>query len=518
MTLTFHTTSLAAISSIDWGVIVLYAIGMVVVGLYFSRKNNNTEDYLLGGRKMNPLMLGMSLFASLLSTISYLSYTGEMIRYGPMFITGAIAFPFVIFTVGSFMIPYFMKLRVTSAYEILEQRLGLSIRLLGSTLFTLIRLFWMAVIIHATTDKVLVPVLGLGESWTTPICILMGIVTITYTSLGGLRAVVFTDVIQSGILFGGGILTVAIITNELGNFRELWPAEWPTHWEKPNWGFDPEARMSLVSMLLAVFCWHTCTAGSDQVVIQRYFATRNLKAARRVLVVNLVSDFFAMLLMALVGLALVAYFTANPGIFGDDHRTALDNWMGFIYVDELTRKSDQLFPKYISQGLPIGITGLVIAGLLAAAMSSLSSGMNSASSVITSDFISPFRSSKPNEKSEIVIARWVSVFIGLVVVALSLIVDQVSGNLFEVANKVVNLFVSPLFVLFFLAMFVKSSNAIGVWCGALTSITVAVSIAFWKEITGEEGISFLWIMPAAFILGTLVGSIASLAFRGKQES
>jgi SSS family solute:Na+ symporter len=504
MTLTFHTTSLAAISSIDWGVIVLYAIGMVVVGLYFSKKNNNTEDYLLGGRKMNPLMLGMSLFASLLSTISYLSYTGEMIRYGPMFITGAIAFPFVIFTVGSFMIPYFMKLRVTSAYEILEQRLGLSIRLLGSTLFTLIRLFWMAVIIHATTDKVLVPVLGLGESWTTQICILMGIVTITYTSLGGLRAVVFTDVIQSGILFGGGILTVAIITNELGNFRELWPAEWPTHWEKPNWGFDPEARMSLVSIFLAVFCWHTCTAGSDQVVIQRYFATRNVKAAKRVLVINLVADFLAMLLMAMVGLALIAYFTANPDILGTDQ--SLDN------------NSDQLFPKFISTELPVGLTGLVISGLLAAAMSSLSSGMNSTSSVITTDFISLFRSVEPDEKSKILIARWVSVIIGLIVVILSLIVGHVSGNLFEVANKVVNLFVSPLFVLFFLAMFVKSSNAIGVWCGALTSITIAVSIAFWKEITGEEGISFLWIMPAAFILGILVGSIASLAFRRKQES
>ena len=504
MTLTFHTTSLAAISSIDWGVIVLYAIGMVVVGLYFSKKNNNTEDYLLGGRKMNPLMLGMSLFASLLSTISYLSYTGEMIRYGPMFITGAIAFPFVIFTVGSFMIPYFMKLRVTSAYEILEQRLGLSIRLLGSTLFTLIRLFWMAVIIHATTDKVLVPVLGLGESWTTQICILMGIVTITYTSLGGLRAVVFTDVIQSGILFGGGILTVAIITNELGNFRELWPAEWPTHWEKPNWGFDPEARMSLVSIFLAVFCWHTCTAGSDQVVIQRYFATRNVKAAKRVLVINLVADFLAMLLMAMVGLALIAYFTANPDILGTDQ--------------SLVNNSDQLFPKFISTELPVGLTGLVISGLLAAAMSSLSSGMNSTSSVITTDFISLFRSVEPDERSKILIARWVSVIIGLIVVILSLIVGHVSGNLFEVANKVVNLFVSPLFVLFFLAMFVKSSNAIGVWCGALTSITVAVSIAFWKEITGEQGISFLWIMPAAFILGILVGSIASLAFRGKQES
>ena len=113
---------------------------------------------------------------------------------------------------------------------------------------------------------------------------------------------------------------------------------------------------------------------------------------------------------------------------------------------------------------------------------------------------------------------WVSVIIGLIVIILSLIVGHVSGNLFEVANNVVNLFVSPLFVLFFLAIFFKSSNAIGVWCGALTSITVAVLIAFWKEITGEEGISFLWIMPSAFLLGTLVGSIASLAFRAKQES
>ena len=504
MLMTTCHPSLAAISSIDWGVIVLYAIGMVAVGLYYSRKINNTEDYLLGGRQMKPLMVGLSLFASLLSTISYLSYTGEMIRYGPMFITGALAFPFVIFVVGSFMIPYFMKLRVTSAYEILEQRLGLSIRLLGSFLFILIRFFWMAVIIHATTDKVLIPVLGLGGNWTAPICILMGLVTIIYTSLGGLRAVVFTDVVQSGILFGGGILTVVLVANELGGVRELWPEGWLAHWGKPNWGYDPEARMTLVSVFLAVFCWHTCTAGSDQIVIQRYFATRDAKAARKVLVINLIADFLAMLLMALVGLALIAYFTANPGMFGDDQ--------------SLTNNSDQLFPRFISKGLPVGITGLVIAGLLAAAMSSLSSGMNSASSVITSDFISRLRSSELEEKSKIVIARWVSVLIGVVVVTLSLFVDQVPGNLFEVANKVVNLFVSPLFVLFFLAMFVRFSNARGAWCGVLTSITIAVLIAFWEEITGHKGISFLWIMPAAFVGGTLVGTVASFALRTKQET
>jgi SSS family solute:Na+ symporter len=362
----------------------------------------------------------------------------------------------------------------------------------------------MALIIHATTDKVLTPVLGLEESWTVPICILMGVVTIIYTSLGGLRAVVFTDVIQSGILFGGGLLTVVLVANELGGVRELWPGEWLTHWEKPNWGYDPETRMTFVGMFLAVFCWHTCTAGSDQIVIQRYFATRDVKAARRVLVINLVADFFAMLLMAMVGLALIAYFTANPGMFGENQ--------------SLTNNSDQLFPRFISKGLPVGLTGLVISGLLAAAMSSLSSGMNSTSSVITSDFISRLHSGESDDKSKIVIARWVSVLIGVVVVALSLIVDRVPGNLFEVANKVVNLFVSPLFVLFCLAMFVRFSNARGAWCGVLTSITIAVLIAFWEEITGHKGISFLWIMPAAFVGGTLVGTVASFVLRTKQET
>ena len=108
--------------------------------------------------------------------------------------------------------------------------------------------------------------------------------------------------------------------------------------------------------------------------------------------------------------------------------------------------------------------------------------------------------------------------IGVAVVALSLIVDHVPGNLFEVANKVVNLFVSPLFVLFFLAMFVRFSNAHGAWCGVLTSITIAVLIAFWEKITDFKGISFLWIMPAAFVGGILVGTVASFVLRTKQET
>jgi len=491
----------AAITPLDWGVIALYGAGMIAVGIYYGRKTRGTEDYLLGGRRMKPLAVGLSLFASLLSTISYLGYPGEIIRYGPMYIAGLVAFPAVIFFVGWFMIPRFMELKVTSAYEILEVRLGRSIRLLGASFFISLRLLWMALIIFATTDKVLVPLMGLSPSWSPAICAVMAIVTIAYTSLGGLRAVVFTDVIQSAILFGGALLTIALITRQLGGIGAWWPQQWPGHWPELHWGYDPEARMSFVGVVLAVLFWHTCTAGSDQIAIQRYFATRDARSARKVLAVNLLVDVLAMGLMGATGLALIGAFTADPSVFaGDGDRVSL------------TENADQLFPRYIANGLPVGITGVVIAGLLAAAMSSLSSGMSASSAVITAEVFRQKRSTLPDDRSGIRIARWMSIGIGFVVLGLSLLVGQVEGNLFKVTNKVVNLFVSPLFVLFFLAMFVKRSNATGTWFGAAASVAVAVTIAFWEEMTGSKGISFLWIMPAAFVSGVGVGLAASVVF------
>ena len=176
---------------VDWIVIGLYVFGMVAVGFYYSRKVKTTDDYLLGGRNMNAISVGLSLFATLLSTITYLSWPGEMIRFGPMMLAMVVAYPFVFFLAGYFMIPFIMKLRITSAYELLETRLGLPVRLLGSSLFLLMRLAWMAVIIYATTATVLIPLLGLDESLTPLLCAILGVITIVYTSMGGLRAVVF---------------------------------------------------------------------------------------------------------------------------------------------------------------------------------------------------------------------------------------------------------------------------------------------------------------------------------------
>ncbi len=125
---------------LDWTVIGVYAAGMIAIGVYYSLKTKNSEDFMLGGRHMNPFAVGLSLFATMLSAISYLSWPGELIKYGPMMFCGIIAYPFCYLVNGWILIPRIMKLKVTSAHELLEIKLGLSVRILASLFFLTMRI------------------------------------------------------------------------------------------------------------------------------------------------------------------------------------------------------------------------------------------------------------------------------------------------------------------------------------------------------------------------------------------
>jgi SSS family solute:Na+ symporter len=215
----------------DWTVIALYALLMLSIGWYFSRRTKTQEQYLLGDRKMRPLMVGISLFASLISIVSYLAEPGEIIKNGPTYLIASfLAYPIVYLIVGWFMIPFIMRLKVTSAYEILELRLGPGVRTLGSLFFLSLRLTWMSVIVYAASSKVLIPMLGLDPSVTPLICAILAFVTIIYTSMGGVRAVVITDVIQTAILFGAAIITIVSVSYCLGGVHAWWPQHWLEHW------------------------------------------------------------------------------------------------------------------------------------------------------------------------------------------------------------------------------------------------------------------------------------------------
>ena len=493
------------LTSLDWLVITTYMLATLVIGWYYSRHTVSTGDYLLGGRKINSLSLGLSLFATLLSAITYLALPGEMVKYGPIFAIGKVAaYPLVAIIVGWFLIPRLMALPVTSVYEILEARLGLSVRILGSTLFLTLRLMWMAVVIYATAAKVIVPLMGMDQSATPYVCAIIGAVTIAYTSMGGLRAVVLTDVIQSLILFGGIFVTLGLITYHFGGVDGWWPSHWPTNWPSPKWVYDPDPNVrTFAGAFMATILWFVCTQGSDQMTVQRFLAGRDLLSARKTLIWSLLSSAAAALLLTLVGMALLAYFQANPQYLSDGKTAVAD--------------ADRLYPIYIAYVLPPGFSGLVMSGLLAAAMSSLSSGINSACSVIIVDFVDRFVKKRYSEAYHVRLSMYVSVLVGVVAILLSMCVGVVQGNLLAIAFKVCNLLTAPLFGLMFMAMFVRWATVPGTLIGAVCGMVVVIGISFWKEITGSDGISFFWAMPLGLTVQISAGSLASLLPLGRQR-
>jgi SSS family solute:Na+ symporter len=512
----------AGMRLIDWGVVVAYGVGMLGIGWFYSRRARTAEDYHLAGRRERPWLVGISLFATLLSSVSYLAYPGEMIKNGPMILAGYASFPLVMLVVGWLLIPYIMRFPVTRAYELPEMRLGFPVRMLGTTFFLALRLLWMGVIIYTMTSTVLIPVAHISPAWAPVLSAALAFVTLAYTAMGGLKAVIITDVVQTFILFAGVIASLALITSTLGGVSAWFPSHWDPAWAPPRFWFDTGTRITFAQAATLTFLWWVCTCGSDQLAIQRYLATRDVRAARRALAVSLCSDFLVNMLLAPLGFAVLAFFRARPDLLPAGHT--------------VESAADELFPRFIAVGLPAGFSGLAIAGLLAAAMSSLSSGVNSSSTVLMVDVIERLGGRRrggrqhpddtqpapaPGEAGggravvtagadgpsrPVRLARLVSWGIGVVVVLLSLLMDRVSGNLLEVVSKIANLFVAPLFLLFFMAMFVPWATTFGTVLGALAALAVASAIAVFSV----GGLSFTWILPFSLLSGIAVGIAASV--------
>lgn len=476
---------------LDWSVIVIFLLLMLLVGYSSSKQNKTASDYVLGGRSMNSMMIGISLFATLLSTLSYLAYPGEMIKYGPVVFTGLAAFPFANWIVGKYLIPRFMSMKVTSAYEILEIKLGKGTRNLATIFFLSLRFLWMSTIVYATVDSALIPIFGLSQEMVPVISIILVLITVVYTTMGGLKAVVMTDVLQTVVMFVGVILSIVIIGWKVGSVDAFLNPDLFTHWGTVDFSIDATKRMTVGNIFIMTLVWQVCTAGSDQMAIQRYLATKDAGTASRSYKISLAASCGIQLLLAVVGLMVMAYFTYFPAQMVEGTT---------IYQD-----ADTLFPRFILIGLPAGITGLIAAAIMAAAMSSLSSGLNSSSTVIKEDIINRVWKKKSDPVSDLRMIKTISAMLGIVISCSCFLISYVTGNLLDVVIKVVNLVVAPLFVLFFMALFIPFATNRGTVIAGLVSLLTAVLIAFFEIFS----IKVLWIMPAALIVGIVIGVICS---------
>ena len=486
---------------VDWLLIAVYGASTIGLGYYYGRRQRTTREYFVGTGSMNPLLVGVSLFATLLSTISYLSVPGETVGKGPAILAAKLSLPFAYLIVAYLLLPVYMKQRVTSAYELLEARLGIGVRLLGATMFVLLRLIWMSLLVFLAARAMTV-MMGIDPKWIPLVVTCTGLVAVIYTSLGGLQAVVITDLMQTILLFGGAVLVIATVTYELGGF--VWfPTEWHSNWDsQPLFSFDPKTRVTVFGTVLTMLIWYVCTAGGDQTSVQRFMATSDVRAARRAYATQLCVSLAVTLVLGLVGLALLGYAEANP-----------DHLPSHVHIKD---SADDLFPWYIAYRLPMGISGLVVSAMFAAAMSSIDSGVNSITAVVMTDFLDRFGWRPKTEKGHVLAARLLAFSIGVIVVVGSSFMEHVPGNITAVTQKTNNLLVAPLFALFFFALFVPFAKPAGVLVGAVCGITSAVLIAFSGPLfgfdpeTGWDPVSFQWVAPVSLAVNLLTGTIVSL--------
>ncbi|MBX3439166.1 MAG: sodium-coupled permease [Planctomycetaceae bacterium] len=495
------SASSGGFTTIDWAILVAYAASTLGLGWYYSRQQKSTEEYFVGSGKMNPFLIGISLFATLLSTISYRQMPGEALGMGPVNMTTMLALPFVYLVVGYVLLPLYMQQRVTSAYELLESKLGLSVRLLGAVLFVILRLVWMSLLVYLTSDAMTI-MLGLGKEYIPLVALVTGLVSVVYTSIGGLRAVVITDLMQTLLLYGGALLVIGTVTYHFGGIG-WFPREWNPTWDtQPIFPSDPSTRVTVVGSILSFFIWHVCTAGGDQTCVQRFMATEDARAARKAFAVQMAASVLIIVTLGLVGFALLGFFETHPELIPGG--------------GDLKSKADDIFPYFIVHHLPPGITGLVVAGMFAAAMSSIDSGVNSITAVVMTDGFDRFGRPAKTEREHVTKARWLAFAIGAAAIIGSSQIGSVPGNITAVTHKTSNLLTTPIFGLFFYALFVPFATPLGVWIGTFCGITAAILVGFSGPIFGMvpgtnlDPISFQWIAPIAITANLVTGCLASL--------
>jgi solute:Na+ symporter, SSS family len=486
------------LTALDWIVLTAYFAGLTAMGLALGRNQTSREEYQLGGRRIHWLLAGGSLIATLLSTLSFVALPGEMVRHGPAFFSSLLALPLTVAVISYIVIPTFKAMPYSSAYEYLDRRFGGGVRRLAAVVFVTRTIIWMGLIIYTCC---LVVTTATGWSVTMTI-LLVGAATTVYATVGGFRTVVYSDNIQLLILLGGALAIPLVVFSSLHTGPTAWWAAMSQagHPSVQLFSFDPTVRLTVLGAIIARFFWTICTHGSDQVAVQRYLSTPSLGAARRTLLTAAVAETVLLALLMLCGTALFALY---------QHRSGLDPQS---FLNSVAASADQLLPRFIIEELTPGFSGLMLAALLAAAMSSLSSGVSSVSSVVVGDLFSSEagHAGRRGLRLDHIASTLAGLAGTLIALAIAPAAARTSWNLVDLMERLNHIFVGPLAVLFFSGMLFRRAGlhaALAGFAGALACSLLICVPGRWLGMGGD--VSFMWIIAVPFSFGSAIAWVVA---------
>jgi SSS family solute:Na+ symporter len=431
---------------IDWFVLAAYWGLSIFIGLYAARSNSSFKDYMLGGGSMPWIPIGISLIATSVSATTLLGVPADVFDKDMALIITNVGSFLSILIVGWLFIPRFRKSNVQSAYELLERSFSRSVRRVAAVFYAMHLVLRTGILLFAPS-LVLSPILNIPV-WVA--ILISSLAAILYTWYGGFKAVVWTDVMQFLVFFGGGAIALLILAKGIGGFGEL--AALAKETGKSNWfngALEPSNARTLLSAGIVYAILEIAIRGCDQQFVQRYLSCKDVKAANRSSILSMVLGLAVSLLFYWVGAALFVYYRVKN-------------------VAPLPNNLDvnDVFPYFIVNGLPTGLTGLLVAAIFAAAMSSISSAIHALGNTTEKDILCKTAGQESMFRTKLCIVIW-----GICGTLAAFVAASQKGSLLKNALFFTGLFTGPLlaiFLLSFFAPYIRSFSVIaGIICGML---------------------------------------------------
>jgi SSS family transporter len=458
--------------------LLIYLLGMLLIGWLFSRRPQSPDQFFLGGRSLPWLAVAMSMYASLTSAVTYIGLPATAYEENIALIAVSLASLAVAPVILTCFYPYYHRHRVTTSYQFIRQRFGIGAQRTVALLFILSRLGWLGTVIYA-------PALALstatGFSLTTCI-LLMGSVATLYTTLGGLAAVVWTDVLQFLILVGGALWIAISLTTSIegGAPAILQQAHATGRLDIFDW--PPSLfHLSLPIVAISFFLQLMQEYGTDQVTVQRMMATGSQQKTLKAILFNAATDLFIISTLLYIGLGLFSFYQIHP-----------------LPPDI---QPDRLMPHYIIHQLPNGINGLLITAIFAAAMSSMDSGINALATVLLNDF------KKPGDHV-VRHARLLTILLGILATAIAFYVATL-GGLIKAFAAFMGLFSAPILALFLLGVLTRRTR----FTDWLIGLAGSIPLTLWAQ--HGLRVHWVWYFPLSFTAAFLTTWLAGCRHKKK---
>lgn len=463
------------------GIIVLaYLLGITLFGIHFRKKQQSMHTYFLGGKTVPAWALALSIVGTETSTLTIISTPGIAFAGNLSFLQLILGYLVGRVLISLILIPAYFKGEMYTAYELMQRRFGPRVKHATASMFLVTRALAEGVRVFAIAIVIGI-VLGSGDIWS---ILIISALTLIYTFQGGFTAVIWTDVVQLGIYLGCTAITFFVILGLIPNGWEgVLAAAGPKF---AVWNFSPDIRIPYTfwAGIIGGAFLTTASHGVDQLIVQRLLAAKTERDSKIALLSSGVIVLFQFTLFLVIGVMLYSFYHYHPELAAP-------------------AAADRIFPNFIVNYLPHGVRGIMVAAILAAAMSNLSSALNAMASTTVVDFVRPFFRNDLSPASQLRISRWFTVFWGVALAALAVLSRGV-GSVLEAGLTIASITYGSMLGVFLLGVLTRRANERGAILG------MAVGLVSMLGVWAASDIAFTWYVLVGTVITFAVGYGASL--------